>query len=357
MTPRTAAPPQRVVLEGRYARLEPLHVRHAEDLFAAASVPDMAERFAYLPADPPPSVDGFRQWIASQSDLPDPILFAVVDRATGRAGGWQQLMRIVPEHGVIELGYIYWGPAIARTRIVTEGVYLTARHVFEDLGYRRFEWKCNDLNAPSRRAAVRFGFTFEGIFRQHMIVRGQNRDTAWFSMLDHEWPDLRAEYERWLASDNFDGSAAQKTSLRVQKPTADGSTYPSRTLSVTIDRDWRDVYAYASQPANLSAWASGLGSGVERSGDDWALHTPDGTPVRMQFAPDNAFGVLDHDVFAANGPIHVALRVMPNGAGAEVTFLLIQTPDLSDSEFERDAATVMADLRTLKTIMEGSTSP
>ena len=125
-------------------------------------------------------------------------------------------MRIVPEHGVIEIGSIYWGPAIARTRLATEALYLFARHSFEDLGYRRFEWKCNDRNEPSKRAALRFGFTFEGIFRQHMIMKGENRDTAWFSMLDSEWPARKAEFGRWLALENFHADGRQKTALDVR---------------------------------------------------------------------------------------------------------------------------------------------
>ncbi len=122
-------------------------------------------------------------------------------------------MRITPEHGVIEIGGIYWGPAIARTRIATEALFLHARYVFDDLGYRRFEWKCNDLNAPSKAAALRFGFTFEGVFRQHMIVKGANRDTAWFSMLDSEWPAIRARFERWLNPANFDADGSQLSPL------------------------------------------------------------------------------------------------------------------------------------------------
>lgn len=213
--PKPAKPPERVVLEGRYARLEPLASNHAEALLAAVTVPDLAERFAYLPADPPLTVEAFRDWIGQQSKLSDPILFAVVDKATGRAGGWQQLMRIVPEHGVIEIGYVYWGPSIAKTRLATESLYLMARHVFEDLGYRRFEWKCNNRNEPSKRAATRFGFTHEGVFRQHMIARGENRDTAWFAMLDGEWPARKAVFERWLDPANFDANGRQKTELRM----------------------------------------------------------------------------------------------------------------------------------------------
>ncbi len=211
--PQPAKAPTRVVLDGRYARLEPLAPQHAEDLFTATNVPDALERFAYLPVYPPQSVEAVRGWITSQQELADPILFAVVDKTNGRAGGWQQLMRIVPEHGVIEVGYVYWGPDVARTRLATEALYLFARHVFEDLGYRRFEWKCNNRNEPSKRAATRFGFTYEGIFRQHMIVKGENRDTAWFAMLDGEWPRLKAGYERWLDPANFDAAGVQKSAL------------------------------------------------------------------------------------------------------------------------------------------------
>ena len=213
--PQPARPPGRVVLEGRYVRLEPLAEAHAEDLLTASRVPDATERFRYLPSDPPADLAAMRDWIARAASPGDPILFALVDRQTGRAGGWQQFMRIVPEHGVIELGYIYWGPGVARTRLATEALYLAARHVFDDLGYRRFEWKCNAANAPSRRAAERFGFVYEGTFRQHMIVRGENRDTAWFAMLDGDWPRLRTEYERWLDPSNFEADGTQKSKLQV----------------------------------------------------------------------------------------------------------------------------------------------
>ena len=140
-------------------------------------------------------------------------MFAVVDKARGSAEGRQSLMRIVPEHGVIEIGGIYWGPNMARSRLATEALFLHARYIFDELGYRRFEWKCNDRNGPSRAAAERFGFQFEGVFRQHMIQKGQNRDTAWFAMLDGDWPRLRAGYERWLAPDNFDAQGRQRMSL------------------------------------------------------------------------------------------------------------------------------------------------
>lgn len=207
--------PSRIVFEGRYVRLEPLGPEHASDLFAASSIPDAAERFRYLFEAPPQTLGDMEAWVDKVRTQDDPMLFAVIDRATGRAGGRQALMRIVPEHGVIEIGSVYWGPGIARTRLATEALYLFARYVFDELGYRRFEWKCNDCNEPSKRAAARFGFTFEGVFRQHMIVKGENRDTAWFSMLDTEWPTRRAGFERWLAEDNFDTDGRQRQPLVV----------------------------------------------------------------------------------------------------------------------------------------------
>lgn len=212
--PQPAQTPSRVVLDGRYARLEPLAPGHADDLFAASSVPDAGTRFTWLFESPPTSPSDMEAWVAKVAAQDDPMLFAVVDKATGRVGGRQALMRVVPAHGVIEIGSIYWGPAIARTRVATEALYLFARHIFEDLGYRRFEWKCNDRNEPSKAAATRFGFTYEGLFRQHMIVKGENRDTAWFSMLDGEWPSRKAGFERWLDPANFDAAGMQKQKLR-----------------------------------------------------------------------------------------------------------------------------------------------
>ncbi len=145
----------------------------------------------------------------------DPMFFAILDRASGAAVGYAAYMRIEPVHRVIEVGSILYTPQLQRTPLATEAMYLMARHVFEDLGYRRYEWKCNALNAPSRRAALRFGFTFEGIFRQHMIVKGRNRDTAWFSMLDSEWPARKANFERWLDPSNFGPDGRQKVSLSM----------------------------------------------------------------------------------------------------------------------------------------------
>jgi RimJ/RimL family protein N-acetyltransferase len=206
--------PAPVVLEGRYVRLEPIGVEHAPDLFAASSGQD--ERYRWLFEYAPASVAELEDWITVTRARTDLVMFAVIDKSTGRAEGRQSLMRFVPKDGVIEIGNIYWGLRMARSRLATEALYVFARHSFDDLGYRRFEWKCNALNEPSRRAAQRFGFQFEGVFRQHMIVKGLSSDTAWFSIIDGEWPALRAEYERWLALENFDAEGQQKTPLRTR---------------------------------------------------------------------------------------------------------------------------------------------
>ena len=212
--PGPAKAPRREVLEGRYARLEPLDpVRHRDDLHAASTPSDADVRFRYLFEPPPDSLETFDSWLAGAAGSPDPLYFAVIDRATGRVEGRQTLMRITPAHRCIEIGNIYWGPRIAGTRVATEAMYLFAAYVLETLGYRRFEWKCNALNAPSRRAALRFGFTWEGHFRREMIVRGRTRDTAWYAMIDEEWPALKEAYERWLAPENFDAEGLQKTRL------------------------------------------------------------------------------------------------------------------------------------------------
>ena len=212
--PGPARTPERTVLEGRYARLEPLDpARHGDELLDASTPPDAPARFRYLFEPPPESREAFDLWLAGAAASEDPLYFAVIDRATGRVEGRQTLMRITPAHRCIEIGNIYWGPRIAGTRVATEAMYLFAAHVLETLGYRRYEWKCDALNAPSRRAALRFGFTWEGHFRRAVVVRGRTRDTAWFAMIDEEWPALKAAYERWLAPANFDAKGRQKTRL------------------------------------------------------------------------------------------------------------------------------------------------
>ena len=206
--------PDRVTLDGRYARLEPLDpVRHGKDLLASGRQPGADDRFRYLPDEPAADLAALTPWLEKAATSTDPLFFAVIDRETGRAEGRQSLMRIEPAHGAIEIGHILWGPAIARTRVVTEALYLSGSHVFDTLGYRRFEWKCHNLNEPSKRAAQRFGFTFEGVFRQHMVVKGRNRDTAWFAMTDGDWPRLKAGYEAWLRPENFDENKQQRSKL------------------------------------------------------------------------------------------------------------------------------------------------
>lgn len=213
-TPRPL--PSRVVIDGRYTRLEPLDpARHGDALFEQSAGPGAAERFRYLFEGPPATRADLQPWLDTMSRSLDPMFWAVVDKTSGLAAGRQAFMRIEPAHGVIEIGSILWGPAIARTRVATEALYLFAAHAFETLGYRRFEWKCHNDNAPSKRAARRFGFTYEGLFRQHMVSKGANRDTAWFSMLDEEWPALKAVYESWLMPENFDEAGRQRMRLTV----------------------------------------------------------------------------------------------------------------------------------------------
>ncbi|MEZ4367491.1 MAG: GNAT family protein [Kofleriaceae bacterium] len=210
-----AAPrPGRVVLEGRYAWLEPLDAeRHGAALYAAATAPGAADRHRYL-FDPVPTDEAaHRAWLATIAAADDPLVFAVIDRRTGRAEGRQALMRIEPTHRVVELGSILWGPAIARSQVTTEACFLAMRYAFDELGYRRFEWKCDALNLPSRRAAARFGFTFEGVFRAHLVVKGRRRDTAWYAIVADDWPRIRAAYEAWLDPSNFDADGRQRARL------------------------------------------------------------------------------------------------------------------------------------------------
>jgi len=211
-TPRPAPAP--VVLEGRYARLEPLDpVRHADGLFAALmNGATAAEGHLYLFETVMSRAD-FQVWIEAKAKRTDIQCHVVIDRKTGRIGGRQDFMRIDTAHGVIEIGSIHWGPSIARSAVATEALFLHANHAFEALGYRRYEWKCHNGNAPSKRAALRFGFTYEGLFRQHMVAKGRNRDTAWFSIIDGEWPALKAAYEAWLDPANFDADGRQKRRL------------------------------------------------------------------------------------------------------------------------------------------------
>jgi RimJ/RimL family protein N-acetyltransferase len=211
-----AAAPTTQPLHGARVRLEPLDAaRHARQLFGAAHG-DGADPalWDYLPYGPFADARAYAAWAAEHQDSADPRFFAIVDVATGAAQGVATFLRMDLAGGVIEIGHIWFGAALQRTPAATEAIYLMARHAFDDLGNRRLEWRCDAANARSRAAAARFGFTYEGTFRQHMIVKGRNRDTAWFSILDGEWPALRAAYEGWLDPANFGADGAQLRRLQ-----------------------------------------------------------------------------------------------------------------------------------------------
>ena len=216
--------PPRVPIEGRFCRVEPLDPdRHAAELFAANSEDREGRNWTYLPYGPFASFELYRGYLAAASQRDDPLVHAIVDLASGNAVGVASLMRIDRAAGVIEIGGINYSPRLQRQPAATEAMYLLMRRVFDELGYRRYEWKCDCLNAPSRAAAQRLGFRYEGLFRQATVYKGRNRDTAWFSILDSEWPALRAAFERWLDPANFDREGRQRATLQnLRMPEPDG---------------------------------------------------------------------------------------------------------------------------------------
>ena len=198
---------------GRHCRLEPLDVgRHLAQLFTANRKDESDRMWFYLPYGPFDRLEDYRSWVEKNSVGDDPIFYAVVVPESG-AVGVASYLRIKPEAGSIEVGGIAYSPQLQRTPAATETMYLMMRQAFDDFGYRRYEWKCNALNAPSRAAALRLGFTFEGIFRQAQVLKGRNRDTAWYSILDIEWPPIKTAFERWLDPVNFDTSGRQREKL------------------------------------------------------------------------------------------------------------------------------------------------
>jgi RimJ/RimL family protein N-acetyltransferase len=202
--------PQRTTLGGRLVRLEPLDpARHGDALWRDLGASGNETLWRYLFDGPFTEQAAFLAYLERLAASADPLFFVVVDQMNGQARGYQSLMRVEPAHRVIEIGNILYGPSLQRSPAATEAHYLFARYVFDELGYRRYEWKCNALNAPSRRAAERLGFSFEGVFRQHMIVKGRNRDTAWYSLLDSEWPACKAAFEAWLEPTNFNPQGVQ----------------------------------------------------------------------------------------------------------------------------------------------------
>ena len=211
-----ARPLEPTVLTGRTVRLEPLSAdRHAATLFAAAQG-DGADPLVwrYMWDGPYADAEEYAAWARVAAAGRDPQFFAVVVDELGGPAGVASYLRIEPAHACIEIGHIWFGGRMQRTTAATETIFLLLRHAFDDLGYRRVEWKCNAENARSRAAADRFGFTFEGVFRQHMIVKGANRDTAWYALLDGEWPAVRAGFEAWLDPANFDANGRQRHRLR-----------------------------------------------------------------------------------------------------------------------------------------------
>lgn len=216
--PRPA--PQRHTLQGRLCYLEPLAGKHAEALFAAHQLAPDTRSWTWLLREPDSSVEEFSAWVASVAELSDPLHFAVIDRQTRLPVGSLALMRIDANNGVIEVGHVHFSPLLSRTAMATEAHWLLMRYAFDTLGYRRYEWKCNSLNEPSRRAARRLGFHYEGRFRQALVIKGHNRDTDWFSIIDAEWPQIDSAMQRWLASDNFSADGQQIRTLESLRPQA-----------------------------------------------------------------------------------------------------------------------------------------
>lgn len=211
----TARPkPPRTPIEGRFCRVEIFDPhKHAADLFAANRLDQDGRNWTYLAYGPFDRLQDYRAWADAMAAVDDPLFHTIVDRETGKAVGVASLMRIDAANGVIETGHLNYSPLLQKKPAATEAMFLLMRRVFDELGYRRYEWKCDSLNAPSRAAAERLGFRYEGLFRQATIYKGRNRDTAWFSIVDGEWPALKRAYETWLAPANFDAAGKQKQSL------------------------------------------------------------------------------------------------------------------------------------------------
>jgi len=211
-TPRPRPP--RTPLEGRYCRVEPLDpARHAAELFRANATDREGRNWTYLAYGPFADLAGYSAWMRKTCLGEDPFFHAIIDGKSGEAVGVASYLRIDPPAGVIEVGHINYSPLLQRKPAATEAMFLLMRRVFDELGYRRYEWKCDSLNAPSRAAAGRLGFAYEGLFRHNVVTKGRNRDTTWFSILDTEWPALKAAFERWLAPANFSPDGSQRESL------------------------------------------------------------------------------------------------------------------------------------------------
>ena len=210
--------PKRSPIKGRWTSLEPIDAeRHGATLYRLSHEPEAnPELWEFMGYGPFENEKAMRRWLEDRMVLDDPISYALFD-AAGRAAGMAAYLRMSPDHGSIEMGHIWLSPCLQRTREATEALYLMMRHAFDDLGYRRLEWKCDAVNAASRRTARRLGFSYEGTFYRHLIVKGLNRDTAWYAMLEEEWPAVRSVFENWLRPENFDDEGRQRSPLAVPR--------------------------------------------------------------------------------------------------------------------------------------------
>jgi RimJ/RimL family protein N-acetyltransferase len=210
-----ALPPKTPMI-GQYCRLEPLQSdHHAHDLYEAFSGDVNNPNWTYLPYGPFGTYEAFKTWLEPFSKTTDPLFFTIIDVKTNKAVGLASYLRIEPNTGVIEVGHIHFSSLIQKTPIASETMYLMMERIFDELGYRRYEWKCDNLNLPSKKAAARLGFQYEGTFRQATLYKGRNRDTDWFSILDHEWPDIKRAFQNWLAPENFNENGLQITKLKA----------------------------------------------------------------------------------------------------------------------------------------------
>ena len=215
---RPCQPPPRKVMQGYYCRLIPLDIaKHGKSLFEAFAEDSNNHNWTYLPYGPFENLASFTNWLEQACMGNDPLFYAVINQSNNELVGMASYLRITPEVGAIEVGHIHFSPKMQRTPMATETMYLMMARVFDELGYRRYEWKCDALNAPSKSAAERFGFKFEGLWRQATMYKGRNRDTTWYAVIDKDWPQIKVAYQAWLDPSNFDKDGAQKLSLCIDR--------------------------------------------------------------------------------------------------------------------------------------------
>lgn len=209
------APIPKTPIHGRTCDIVPLQMTHSNDLNAAFATDVSGALWTYMPAGPFETKADYAKWISQACNSTDPLFFAVIDKSTSKPVGVASYLRIQRDNGVVEVGYITFSPLLQRTVMATEAMYLMMKRAFDELGYRRYEWKCDALNAPSRRAAERLGFRYDGLFKQARVYKGRNRDTAWYSILDKDWPEVKAGFEAWLRPSNFDSNGQQRSALHI----------------------------------------------------------------------------------------------------------------------------------------------